>query len=479
MLCRGKNCSFGVSGKLAPKESLHMAHRRRVDIDPPKPNRLLDAFFKVDEYRVSWEQYDGHMSPHASRLNFERGDAVGVLLFNVDTRSVVLVEQFKLPSLIGRRRDNPATHDGWIVEVMAGMIQPDETPEQTAVRETMEETGYEIENPELICKFLSSPGGTSERIFLYFAKVTDSKRPGKDNIGVGAERKSIRVMEKTVNDLFEELKNGQIDDPKLAIAAYWLKDNMARVEMLDPATVKYEVVGRPGLIVGYKTGDIKYVKGVDVWVNGENTDMMMDRFIGESISARIRAMGANKKAGDLVDDTIQEALHDLMGDRAGVDIGAVLITQSGALGQTNDVHRIFHVAAVKGVLGQGAKPDQKDLMPCAENVISELERENKGLWRRISNNTLSSILFPLMGAGEGGLPVRTVAEGIIPAAINYFTSTPNPTVKEIYFLAFRLRERNACEAVLSAHCGEGKLRRLSGTAGTADRRLEGFVGQAV
>jgi nudix-type nucleoside diphosphatase (YffH/AdpP family) len=456
-----------------------MANPRQVDINPPKPNRLLDAFFKVDEYHVSWEQYDGQMSQYVSRLNFERGDAVGVLLFNVDTRSVVLVEQFKLPTLISRRRDNPGSHNGWVVEVMAGMIQPGETPDQAAIRETLEETGYEIVKPEPICEFLSSPGGTSERIFLFFAKVTDSKRPGKDNIGVGDERKSIRVFEKSVNDLFEELKNGQIDDPKLAIAAYWLKDNMTRVELLDPDTVKYEVVGRPGLIVGYKTGDIRYVKGVDAWVNGENSDMMMDRFIGESISARIRTMGANKKVGNLVDDTIQEALRDVMGDRGNVDMGTVFITESGMLGQTNDVQRIFHVAAVKGILGQGAKPEAKDLTPCAENVLAELEKENKGLWRRICNNTLSSVLFPLMGAGEGGLPVRTVAEGIIPAAVHYFKSTPNPTVKEIYFLAFRLRERNACEAVLNAYFEEGKLKRLSEAAGTANRRLEDLVGQTV
>jgi ADP-ribose pyrophosphatase len=193
-----------------------MPKPHRVDIQG-EPKRRLDAFFKVDEYRVSYERYDGKMSEHCSRLNFERGDAVGVLLFNVDTRSVVLVEQFKLPTLIGRRRDDPKTQDGWVREVMAAMVQSNETPERAAIRETMEETGYEIENPELICKFLSSPGGTSERIFLYFAKVTDSKRPGKGHIGTPDE--DIDVLQVSVNDLFEQLDKGEIDDPKLAIAA--------------------------------------------------------------------------------------------------------------------------------------------------------------------------------------------------------------------------------------------------------------------
>jgi nudix-type nucleoside diphosphatase (YffH/AdpP family) len=434
-----------------------MPSRRRVDIRSSK--RLLDAFFKIDEYSVSYEQYDGKMSPYYPRLNFERGDAVGVLLYNVDTRSVVLVEQFKLPSLIGRRRDDPATQDGWITEVMAGMINSAETAERAAIRETLEETGYEIENPELICKFLSSPGGTSERIFLYFAKVSDSRRPGRDEIGVGDE--NISVKEVSVNDLFDHLDRGEIDDPKLVIAAYWLKNNMARIETLDPDSVKYEVVGRPGLIVGYKMGDIKYVKGVDVWVNGENSDMTMDRFIGRSISARIRSMGANKKGDSIVDDTVQESLRGLMGERANVDIGTVFITESGMLRSTHDVQRIFHVAAVKGGLGEGVKADSTKLKLCTENILAEVEQENKGIIRKFSGNYLDSILFPMIGAGDGGLQTRTVAEEIIPAAINYFKSTPNPTIREIYFLAFRLREKNACDKVLDAYCEQGVLKRLA------------------
>jgi nudix-type nucleoside diphosphatase (YffH/AdpP family) len=434
-----------------------MPRPSRVDIAGQQ--RLLDAFFKIDEYRVSYERYDGTMSPYCERLNFERGDAVGVLLFNTDRHSVVLVEQFKLPTLIGRRRDNPSTQDGWITEVMAGMIGRNEDAEGAAIRETLEETGYEIDEPELICRFLSSPGGTSERIFLYFSKVADSRRPGKDKIGVGDE--NIRVVEISVNDLFVKLEKGQIDDPKLALAAYWLKDNMARIESLDPDTVRYELVKKPGFVVGYKTGDIRYVKGVDVWVNGESSDMMMDRFVGQTISARIRSMGAAKKGDVIVDDVIQESLRGLMGDRANVDIGTVLVTEPGMLRQINDVQRVFHVAVVKGGLGEGIKAELKNILPCAEAVLAHIEQENKRLWRQLMKANLDSVLFPMLGAGEGGLPIQAVADEIIPAATNYFKSTPYPTIREIYFLAFTLRERNACEKILNGYCEQGVLRRIS------------------
>jgi nudix-type nucleoside diphosphatase (YffH/AdpP family) len=130
---------------------------RRVDIR--KQARLLDDFFKIDEVVVAHQRQDGTMSRDERLLVFERGDSVAVLVFNPDAKSVVVVEQFKLPVMIGRQRADP-TADGWIIEAIAGTIEPNETPQAAAIRETAEETGYKIHAPNLIGKFFSSPGGT-------------------------------------------------------------------------------------------------------------------------------------------------------------------------------------------------------------------------------------------------------------------------------------------------------------------------------
>jgi nudix-type nucleoside diphosphatase (YffH/AdpP family) len=473
------------AGELADQEVTAQGHRKEARYEPPQ--RVFKGFFNIDRYKVRYRRYNGSID-ECTRLNFERGDAVGVLIFNVDTRSIILVEQFRLPTLIGRQRDDQNTQNGWIEETMAGMIREGEKPEDTAIRETKEETGYiiektgyKIENPKLICKFLSSPGGTSERIFLYFAQVREALREEKSDIR-GAEDEDIKVLHVGVNDLFAKLENGEIDDPKLAISLYWLKDNLTNTEIgsLDPDTVEYTFVDpkKSDLIIGYKQGDIKYVDGVDVWVNGENSDMMMDRFIGQTISARIRAMGADKDGNVVVDDTIQEALRDKMGSRANVDIGVVLITESGMLRKDNGVQRIFHVAVVNGSLGPDAKPDPKDLRPCVESVLKELEYENKGISRRFFGNYLESVMFPMIGAGEGGIPNDSVAQEIIPAAIEYFKSKEKPTVKKIYFLAFRLRERDACDKILNRYCEQGVLRRLSRSATPYAGRPQTVGGQA-
>ena len=185
--------------------------------------RLLDDFFKVDELAVAHEQRDGSMSAQQRRLVLERGDAVAVLLLDGDSRCVVLVEQFKAPVLIGRRREDRSTTDGWILETVAGMIDPGETAEAAVIRETQEETGYQIHEPQLIARFFSSPGGTSERVFLYFAQVRSADhREG----GGGISDEDIEIVHMPLDELFDRIASGAIEDPKLLISACWLRDRI-------------------------------------------------------------------------------------------------------------------------------------------------------------------------------------------------------------------------------------------------------------
>jgi ADP-ribose pyrophosphatase len=75
----------------------------------------------------------------------------------------------------------------------------------------------------LIGKFFSSPGGTSERVFLYFAEISDADRAGQGG-GIGDE--DIKVVQMGLDELFARLARGSIEDPKLLIAAYWLQNRL-------------------------------------------------------------------------------------------------------------------------------------------------------------------------------------------------------------------------------------------------------------
>jgi len=183
-------------------------------------SRVLDDFFKVDEARLRFERYDGSMSEEIRRLNFERGDSAAALLLDGKKRVVYLVEQFMYPTL--------AKAGGWLETVAAGMIDEGETPEEAVRREIREETGFAAERIEPIASFFVSPGGSSERIFLFCALVSDAARVAAGG-GVAAEHEDIKIVALGLDDFLVRLAAGAFADAKTIVAGYWLKDNLARL----------------------------------------------------------------------------------------------------------------------------------------------------------------------------------------------------------------------------------------------------------
>src|SRR5262245_20862434 len=158
--------------------------------------RVFDDFFKIDKAKLRFERYDGSMSEVVQRLNFERGDSAAALLFDARTRVVYLIEQFMYPTL--------AKAGGWLQTVVAGMIDEGETPEEAIRREIEEEAGFAAERIEPVANFFVSPGGSSERIFLFCAVVSDAARVGEGG-GVATEHEDIRLVPVAVNEFLARL----------------------------------------------------------------------------------------------------------------------------------------------------------------------------------------------------------------------------------------------------------------------------------
>jgi nudix-type nucleoside diphosphatase (YffH/AdpP family) len=175
--------------------------------------RVFDGFFRIDEAVLSYEGPEGRMIGPVRRLSLERGDSVAAVVFQRDRRCILLASQFRYP-----------THDtgpGWLTEIPAGMIDAGESPEQAVRREVREESGYDIERLDSIATFYLSPGGSSERIILYYAEVSDASRVGAGG-GQGAEGESIRLVEAPVAEVVREVKAGRIADAKTLVGLLWL-----------------------------------------------------------------------------------------------------------------------------------------------------------------------------------------------------------------------------------------------------------------
>ncbi|MEO1397841.1 MAG: NUDIX hydrolase, partial [Pseudomonadota bacterium] len=93
--------------------------------------------------------------------------AVAVVVYDPTLDRLVMIKQFRLGAQLAMGR-------GFCVEVVAGLIDPGETPEETAVRELKEEAGLDALRVEHLCSFLTTPGLTDEVIHLFYAQVDAS-----------------------------------------------------------------------------------------------------------------------------------------------------------------------------------------------------------------------------------------------------------------------------------------------------------------
>lgn len=162
-------------------------------------------------------------------------------------------------------------------------------------------------------------------------------------------------------------------------------------------------------------GDIRGSENFDVWVNSENTYMEMARLWDRSVSAVIRKLGSVRQPPYNIYrlmDAQGLALAEQMGTRTVVDLGTVFLTpvdQASDMSKKHNVKCVAHVAAVEpNQTGYGFKSgNQTD--KCVRNVFDSLA-EYQGLNRKKSKAPeLSSILFPLFGAGDGGAHAALVA----------------------------------------------------------------------
>jgi nudix-type nucleoside diphosphatase (YffH/AdpP family) len=174
--------------------------------------------FRIVEADLQHELYSGEMSKPIIRLSLDRGDSVAMLIHNAQSDTVILTEQFRYPTYHAEDKNK----SGWLIEIPAGMIEPGEDPDIAISREVREETGYEVNKVQYISTFYLSPGGTSERIVLYYARV-NPKQKLQEGGGVESEGEDIRIIEMKFQDILHQITTGQIADAKTIIALQWLQ----------------------------------------------------------------------------------------------------------------------------------------------------------------------------------------------------------------------------------------------------------------
>lgn len=170
-----------------------------------KVETLSDDWYTLKKTTFDYLRNNGTWQTQ-SRETYDRGNGATVLLYNLNTESIVLTRQFRLPAYVN------GLDDGMLMEAPAGLLEKNNPEEQIKV-EVEEETGYRITQVEKVYEAYMSPGSVTEKLFFFIAEYSQ-KNHVSDGGGIVAEGEDIEVLELKFSDVLSRLDNGDIQDGK-------------------------------------------------------------------------------------------------------------------------------------------------------------------------------------------------------------------------------------------------------------------------
>jgi len=174
------------------------------------------SFLQVDTFQLQHRLFAGGWSDTMRRELLVKTPAVGILLFDPQRDELVMVRQFR----IGMLDQEPSP---WPLELVAGLVDTEESLEEVAIREIHEETGLVATELLPICEYYNSPGASSEKVSLFCARVDASQAGGYH--GLRHEHEDIEVLSLDAAEALDALDSGIFNNAMSMIALQWFAMN--------------------------------------------------------------------------------------------------------------------------------------------------------------------------------------------------------------------------------------------------------------
>ncbi|NOH63676.1 ADP-ribose diphosphatase [Vibrio sp. RE88] len=185
------------------------------DVEIISKEILFKGFFRMIKYRFRHKLFEGGWSEVIEREMFERGHAAALLPYDPVSDQVVLIEQIRVGAL---EHAHP-----WQLEIVAGIIDTDESPEQVVRREASEEAGISVDELAKVTSYYPSSGGCSEKLDVYVGKVDASTAHGIH--GLDYEGEDIQVHVVSREKAYQWVVEGKFENGASIIALQWLQLN--------------------------------------------------------------------------------------------------------------------------------------------------------------------------------------------------------------------------------------------------------------
>ncbi len=201
-------------GKIHMKDSTRFHYK---DVKLVSQETCFQGYFRMDRLTVRHPTFEGGLSDDIRREVFVRGNAVACLPYDPVSDKVVLIEQFRAGAYANGREDC------WLIEPVAGIIEPGETPEEVAIRESLEEANCEILDLVEAGRHLTSPGAMDEEVVLFIGRCDADKVNGIH--GLDEEGEDIRAFSIDFQSALDAAMHGKISNILTVTTLYWLALN--------------------------------------------------------------------------------------------------------------------------------------------------------------------------------------------------------------------------------------------------------------
>jgi nudix-type nucleoside diphosphatase (YffH/AdpP family) len=177
---------------------------------------LSDNWYVLKKIIFEYRNKQGEWQTQA-REAYDRGNGATILLYNKENQTVVLTEQFRMPTYIN------GNDSGMLIEACAGLLDKD-NPEDCIRRETEEETGYRIGEVTKVFEAYMSPGSVTEILYFFVAEYSKAMKVN-DGGGAADEQENIDVLEIDFRRAIEMIRTGEIKDGKTIMLLQYAKIN--------------------------------------------------------------------------------------------------------------------------------------------------------------------------------------------------------------------------------------------------------------
>jgi len=173
---------------------------------------LYSGFYSLNKYKFVHKKHNGDWTNTLEREIFSGAHVATLIPYDPIKKKIILIQQFRVATILRYDED-------YLYEIVAGIIDKNESPKETAKRECFEETGCTVKKIIPIQEYFHAPGSSESYYHLFLGEINSFE--GERIKGLQSENEDILVKSFNINEIRQMLREKQIKNGLTLIALQW------------------------------------------------------------------------------------------------------------------------------------------------------------------------------------------------------------------------------------------------------------------